>query len=120
MKEKQQQKEQKLELPPMPIVIEKWNWKDKDEYIVMAVDTFTNELNNYGEMKHKITGHLVNKNNNKLMGPELFYWESNSPSVRKEFESYFKDWHDRMVGTRLALMMSSSTQLGLYCVRYDE
>ncbi len=118
MEKNNENKSKKLELPPMPQVIEKWNWKAKDEYIIIAVETFTNELNNYGEMKHKITGRLVNHNNNKVMGPELFYWESNSPSVRKEFETYFKDWHDNMEGTRLALMMSSSTQLGLYCVRY--
>jgi|TARA_R110000824_G_scaffold152976_1_gene324372 hypothetical protein len=109
----------KLVLPSKPQVIENYKWQEKDEFIVLSIDSFEKRINSYNEMKHIIRARLVNPNNNKELGPELYEFQSNSETVKKEFNDYFGEWNENMNGTRVAAMMSSSTTIGLYLVRYD-
>lgn len=108
--------------PKIEALPKKFKWSDigLDTFILVAVINFTKGLNSFGEEKHFITAWQINPNNDKVMGEEQYLFESNSPTIKRLFNEYFKDWHPKMEGTRCWLHMSSNQQEGLYIVRAEK
>lgn len=105
--------------PKIEAIPVKWKWAEigLDKFMMFAIITFVKANNSFGEMKHMITAHQVNPNNDKVMGEEQYLFESNSPTTKAIYNDYFKDWNDKMEGTRVWMHMSSNQQVGLYIVR---
>ena len=105
--------------PRIEAIPEKWSWNEigKDNFILIAIISFVKGLNGHGEEKHIITAHQVNPNNDKVMSEKQYFFESNSQTVTKEYQNYFKDWNKNMEGQRAWVHMSSNQQVGLYFVR---
>ena len=97
----------------------KWSEIGLDTFILAGIISFVEGINSFGESKHIITAWQVNPNNDKVMGEEQFIFESNSPSTKKLYQEYFKDWNKNMEGTRVWMHMTSNQQVGLYIVRAE-
>lgn len=107
--------------PKIEAIPVKFKWSDVglDTFVMMGIISFVKGLNSFGEEKHIITAWQVNPNNDKVMGEEQYLFESNSPTTKKLYQDYFKDWNKNMVGTRCWLHMSSNQQVGLYIAKAD-
>jgi hypothetical protein len=107
--------------PKIEAIPKKWDWKETglDTFFLFAISTFELGLNSFGEQKHIFTVWQVNPNNNKVMGEQQYYFESNSKTVKKIYLDYFQEWKEQMVGTRVWIHMSSNQQEGLYIVKAE-
>jgi len=107
--------------PKIEAIPVKWKWTDVglDNFVMMAIVSFTKGLNSFGEEKHIITAWQVNPNNDKIMGENQYLFESNSPTAKKLYLDFFSDWTEKMIGTRVWMHMSSNQQVGLYIVKAE-
>lgn len=107
--------------PKIEEIPRKWDWKDTglDTFVLFAIATFTKGLNAFGEEKHFITAWQVNPTSDKVMSEQQYIFESNSKTVKFQFENYFKDWQSGMEGTRMWMHMSSNQTEGLYIVKAE-
>lgn len=105
--------------PSIEEIPKKWDWKEVglDTFFLFAITSFNFGKNSFGEDKYIITAMQVNPNSDVVMGKQNYHFESNSRTVKKLFNEYFKDWKKQMIGTRVWMHMSTNQTEGLYIVK---